>query len=87
MRVELFIKKFADAFWESVDYNNTVKGINQTVTFSVTSLIAGNKDDIGDWYFYFNITEDEGWSNITAGNSYVQTVTWDETDCPLPSPF
>ena len=27
--------------------------------------------------------QDEGWSNITAGNSYVQTVTWDETDCPV----
>ena len=26
--------------------------------------------------------QDEGWSNITAGNSYVQTVTWDESDCP-----
>lgn len=24
----------------------------------------------------------EGYSNITGGNSYVQTVTWDETDCP-----
>lgn len=23
-----------------------------------------------------------GYSNIPAGNSYIQTVTWDETDCP-----
>ena len=29
-----------------------------------------------------NFVQDEGWSNIRAGNSYVQTVTWDETDCP-----
>ena len=26
--------------------------------------------------------EGEGYSNIVAGNSYVQTVTWDETECP-----
>ena len=23
-----------------------------------------------------------GYSNIPAGNSYIQTVTWDETECP-----
>ena len=26
--------------------------------------------------------QDEGYSNITAGNSYVQTVTWTESECP-----
>jgi acyl-homoserine-lactone acylase len=26
--------------------------------------------------------QDEGYSNIVAGNSYVQTVTWDESECP-----
>ena len=27
--------------------------------------------------------QDEGYSNITHGNSYVQTVTWDGTECPV----
>jgi acyl-homoserine-lactone acylase len=26
--------------------------------------------------------EDEGYSDITHGNSYIQTVTWDDTECP-----
>ncbi len=26
--------------------------------------------------------EGEGYSNISTGNSYIQTVTWDETECP-----
>lgn len=30
-----------------------------------------------------NFVEDEGYSDIPAGNSYIQTVTWDETDCPV----
>ncbi|MEM9730042.1 MAG: penicillin acylase family protein [Myxococcota bacterium] len=29
-----------------------------------------------------NFVEGEGYSNIPTGNSYIQSVTWDETDCP-----
>lgn len=28
------------------------------------------------------LVEGEGYSNISAGNSYIQAVSWDETDCP-----
>ena len=31
---------------------------------------------------YSDLIEGEGYSNITAGNSYMQAVTWDESDCP-----
>lgn len=30
-----------------------------------------------------NFVEGEGYSDIPSGNSYIQTVTWDETDCPV----
>ena len=30
-----------------------------------------------------NFVEGEGYSNIPAGNSYIQTVTWDESECPV----
>ncbi|MGB5810221.1 MAG: penicillin acylase family protein [Polyangiales bacterium] len=29
-----------------------------------------------------NFVEGEGYSDIPTGNSYIQTVTWDETECP-----
>ena len=29
-----------------------------------------------------NLVDGEGYSDIPAGNSYIQTVTWDETECP-----
>jgi len=29
-----------------------------------------------------NFVDQVGYSDITAGNSYIQTVTWDETECP-----
>ena len=29
-----------------------------------------------------NLVDGEGYSNITHGNSYIQAVTWDESDCP-----
>ncbi len=29
-----------------------------------------------------NLNDGEGYSNITHGNSYIQAVTWDESDCP-----
>ena len=29
-----------------------------------------------------DLVEDEGYSNIRSGNSYIQAVSWDETDCP-----
>jgi acyl-homoserine-lactone acylase len=29
-----------------------------------------------------NFVEDVGYSDIPTGNSYIQTVTWDETECP-----
>ncbi|WP_159931195.1 penicillin acylase family protein [Oceanicoccus sp. KOV_DT_Chl] len=29
-----------------------------------------------------SLVDGEGYSNIRHGNSYMQTVTWDETDCP-----
>jgi acyl-homoserine-lactone acylase len=29
-----------------------------------------------------DLVDGEGYSNIRAGNSYIQSVTWDETDCP-----
>ncbi len=29
-----------------------------------------------------DLVEGEGYSNITTGNSYIQAVSWDETDCP-----
>ena len=29
-----------------------------------------------------NFVDQVGYSNIPAGNSYIQTVTWDETQCP-----
>ncbi len=27
----------------------------------------------------------EGWSEITSGNSFIQAITWDDTDCPVAS--
>ncbi len=30
-----------------------------------------------------NFVEGEGYSNIPTGNSYIQTVTWDESECPV----
>ncbi len=39
----------------------------------------------GDYMFsaiYSDLVDGEGYSNITAGNSYIQAVTWDESDCP-----
>ena len=29
-----------------------------------------------------NFINDVGSANIPAGNSYIQTVTWDESECP-----
>ncbi len=29
------------------------------------------------------LVDGEGYSDIRAGNSYIQAVTWDETDCPV----
>jgi acyl-homoserine-lactone acylase len=29
-----------------------------------------------------NLVDGEGYSDIPTGNSYIQTVTWDDTDCP-----
>ncbi len=29
-----------------------------------------------------SLVDGEGYSNIRAGNSYIQSVSWDETDCP-----
>ncbi len=29
-----------------------------------------------------NLVDGEGYSSIRAGNSYIQAVTWDESDCP-----
>jgi acyl-homoserine-lactone acylase len=29
-----------------------------------------------------SLVDGEGYSNIPAGNSIIQTVTWDETECP-----
>ncbi|MBW1907424.1 MAG: penicillin acylase family protein [Deltaproteobacteria bacterium] len=29
-----------------------------------------------------NLVDGEGYSDIPTGNSYIQTVTWDETECP-----
>ena len=31
---------------------------------------------------YSALIEGEGYSNITTGNSYIQAVTWDASDCP-----
>ena len=28
------------------------------------------------------LVDGEGYSNVVAGNSYIQAVSWDETDCP-----
>jgi acyl-homoserine-lactone acylase len=30
-----------------------------------------------------SFVEGEGYSDISAGNSYIQTVTWDESECPV----
>jgi acyl-homoserine-lactone acylase len=32
---------------------------------------------------YSPLVPGEGYPNITAGNSYMQAVTWDESDCPV----
>lgn len=32
---------------------------------------------------YAELVKGEGYSRIGAGNSYMQAVTWDETDCPV----
>jgi acyl-homoserine-lactone acylase len=29
-----------------------------------------------------NLVDGKGYANITHGNSYIQAVTWDESDCP-----
>ena len=29
-----------------------------------------------------NFVEGEGYTDIVHGNSYIQAVTWDETECP-----
>jgi acyl-homoserine-lactone acylase len=29
-----------------------------------------------------NLVDGQGYANITHGNSYIQAITWDESECP-----
>ena len=64
-----------DLPWGEAQYRATGDGVGKTPihggsgqsTFSVISS---------------RLVDGEGYSNIPAGNSYIHTVTWDETECP-----
>ena len=62
-----------DASWGELQYrrvdgeNIPIHGASSAFSFSVISSA---------------LVKDEGYSAISHGNSYMQTVSWDETDCP-----
>lgn len=64
-----------DLPWGEAQYRATGDGVGKTPihggsgqsTFSVISS---------------RLVDGEGYSNIPTGNSYIHTVTWDETECP-----
>ncbi len=62
-----------DRPWGEIQYvekNGERYGIHGGSGFMMFSAIASD------------LIDGEGYSNITAGNSYIQAVTWDESDCP-----
>ena len=44
--------------------------------------IHGASGAMGFSSIYSDLISGEGYADITAGNSYMQAVTWDESDCP-----
>jgi acyl-homoserine-lactone acylase len=48
-----------------------------------TIPIHGGWDEMGTFSVIKVRLEQGGYRNITGGNTYVQAVTWDESDCPL----
>ncbi|MFC2143647.1 hypothetical protein ACFLQN_04590, partial [Candidatus Aenigmatarchaeota archaeon] len=63
MTVRLYIRKTGGGSWLFKGQNTTVQGINQTVRFEISSLQTGGTDDISEWEYRFNVTEDDGWSD------------------------
>ena len=45
--------------------------------------IHGGWDEMGTFSVIKVRLDKGGYRNITGGNTYVQAVTWDESDCPL----
>jgi acyl-homoserine-lactone acylase len=45
--------------------------------------IHGGYDDMGVFGVIKVRLDDGGYQRISGGNSYIQTVTWDETPCPI----
>jgi acyl-homoserine-lactone acylase len=50
-----------------------------------TIPIHGGWDEMGTFSVIKVRLDSGGYSNITGGNTYVQAVTWDESDCPVAS--
>jgi len=48
-----------------------------------TIPIHGGWDEMGSFSVIKVRLNQGGYRNITGGNSYIQAVTWDESDCPL----
>jgi acyl-homoserine-lactone acylase len=62
-----------DAPWGEVQFdekNGTRYGIHGGSGSMMFSVITSS------------LVDGEGYANITHGNSYIQAVTWDESDCP-----
>ena len=70
MTVKLYVRKKPFGSWTFKGQNTTVKGINQTVLFSINTLELGDKNDIGDWEYRFNVTEDNEWSDQTSEKNF-----------------
>ncbi len=45
--------------------------------------IHGGRDDMGVFGVITSILNQGGYNDIVHGNTYIQTVTWDETECPI----
>ncbi|MEM1113172.1 MAG: penicillin acylase family protein [Pseudomonadota bacterium] len=62
-----------DATWGNIQFEEKngerygIHGGDESMMFS--AIVAG-------------LVEGEGYSDITLGNTYIQAVTWDESDCP-----
>lgn len=49
----------------------------------LTIPIHGGWDEMGTFSVIKVRLEEGGYRNVTGGNSYIQTVTWDESECPV----
>ncbi|MFW2388052.1 MAG: penicillin acylase family protein [Polyangiales bacterium] len=64
-----------DLTWGEAQYRPTGDGEGKTP-------IHGGRGQSTFSVIGSNLVDGEGYSDIPAGNSYIHTVTWDETECP-----